>query len=113
MGSVRVLRLTRSPGPVRVRLTFQPKLTGDAADDEVDTVSSWTLTPVTLAYSGTLDLDTIDKTDYLDFSDVYAPMEFSYHCTNRSWTYPKFNATTDDGIVFSALELPGFQVGDR
>ena len=91
------------------RLNFQPRLTGDkeAADD---TVSSWTLAPVTLDYVGTVDSAPVNKSETLDFSDVYAPIEFSYHCTNRSWALA-VQPNKTSAVSFSALELPGFQVG--
>ena len=84
-------------------------MTGDAKPEE-DTVSSWRLRPVTIAYEGTVNAKTVNQNQTLDFSNVYAPNEFSYHCTNRSWLVaPKPNSTVTD-LVFTALELPGFQV---
>lgn len=94
---------------ISLTMTFKSKLTGTKEKVEEDRVSSWTLVPASLNYTGTLDTVVIDKTQPLDFSNVYAPNQFSYHCTNRSWT-GKVNVTEGQEVVFSALELPGFQV---
>ncbi|XP_043215927.1 V-type proton ATPase subunit S1-like isoform X1 [Amphibalanus amphitrite] len=94
---------------IDLQLNFQAKMSGND-DPDKNKVSSWTLEPVTLTYSITLDNETIDRVEPLDFSNVYAPMEFSYHCTNRSWMLSRQNLTEDFGVAFSALELPGFQV---
>ena len=98
-----------SDPPPLARLQFQANMTGDAKPEE-DTVSSWKLRPVTIAYEGTVDGKPVDLNQTLDFSNVYAPYEFSYHCTNRSWMVaPQPNNTVKE-LVFTALELPGFQV---
>lgn len=86
--------------------SFMPRMS-DLKNPDSAHLSSWTMSKVTLEYtdgSGSVVRD-------LDFSDVYAPRRFSYHCTARKWAV-QVNVTdvTAGGSQLTAIELPGFQV---